>query len=109
MMLSFGSCLMISLTTVSPPMPESNTPIGADRVTSPGKSRPHSQPPLGGADLNVRIEVGEICGDVSVSAGKEVVEHDHRDPILEMRASCPHAIGEVLVSWSEVYDRLTGG
>jgi len=33
-MLSWGSCLIISRTTVRPPIPESNTPIGAEFVTA---------------------------------------------------------------------------
>src|SRR5688572_21157590 len=48
-------------------------------------------------DVNVGVEVSEVCGNPGIGAGKEMIEHDGGEPILEMGAACLSPIGKVLV------------
>src|SRR5687768_3354244 len=108
MMLSFGSCRMSSRTTVRPPMPESKTPMGAAFVMLPRKTRENSHASIGCADLNVRVEVCEISRYECVGARKEMIEHDDRNPVLEVCPPRAHPIRQVLVPRSIVDDRQPG-
>src|SRR5882762_3805344 len=64
--------------TVSPPIPESNTPSGAlfmDRNADADAARKH-------ADLEIRWKVAQVRGDVRLGAGKEMIEDPQHEPVL---------------------------
>ena len=79
MMLSFGSWLIISRTTVSPPIPESKTPIGAVLLTgiarmhirrrsAESRGEPYDEV---AEELNVRINKSQRRPEISSLHGAE--------------------------------------
>src|SRR4029077_8801950 len=77
---SFGRRSKRARATVSPPIPESNTPSGAlfmDRYApadAPGER----------ADFEIGREIAQVGGDVGLGAGKKMIEDPQPQPILDL-------------------------
>src|SRR6266576_264001 len=75
---SRGSRSNSARATVSPPIPESNTPSGAlfmegDRDADAARN---------GLHLEIGREIAQMRGDVRLGAGEEVIEDPQHEPIL---------------------------
>jgi len=104
---------MSSCATVSPPMPESKTPIGAELpftvLALPHDARGNLDAAACSAHVHVGVEVGEVCSDPCIRAGKEMIEYDRRDPVFEVSTSGAPAVGEILVLGLSDCLRQSGG
>src|SRR6185312_10532427 len=96
MMSSCGNWRMSSRTTVRPPIPESNTPMGASDCMCVGicvKDRSKCERGTNGGAVrgwghrDVGLEVPEIRGDIGISAGNYVIEYQSRNPVFIMRST----------------------
>src|SRR6185312_17487421 len=107
MMSSCGNWRMSSRTTVRPPIPESNTPMGASDCMCVGicvKSRSKCERGADGGAVggwghrDVGLEVPEIRGDIRIGAGNNVIEYQRRDPVFVMRSTRTDARDEPVLS-----------
>src|ERR1700761_4491303 len=83
-MSSSGSWSMMARATVSPPTPESNTPMGASALLMSTQLLPRCRaPPLPGLAFRVRQQVrGEHAGDPAAEVslpGPPAADVEHRD------------------------------
>src|SRR5882672_2627329 len=79
---SCGSRSNSARATVSPPMPESNTPSGALFMDWNGDANAARKR----ADLEIRWEVLKMGGDVRLCAREEVIEDPQYEPVLHFLA-----------------------
>src|SRR5882672_5988900 len=88
-MLSWGNWRMIACATVSPPIPESKTPIGRDddMARLPGNPERELYGPRRRPQRNFARQVPEQRGDISVRGREEMIRDQDGDPVLEVRAS----------------------
>src|SRR5882762_5621875 len=88
-MLSLGNWCMIACATVSPPIPESKTPMGRDddMTRLPGDAERELDRPRRRAQRNFARQVPEQRGDVSVRGREEMIRDQNGDPVLEVRAA----------------------
>src|SRR5689334_15586697 len=100
MTLSWGSCLITSCATVSPPMPESKTPTGAvadldvTMPESPADRRAHRRAATRhDAHREAGRNVPQVRRDEGVGAGEKMIRHDDGHPILDVRVARPDLVG----------------
>ena len=78
---------MTSCATVRPPMPESNTPTGAELRHHHLSDAVIAVPPPCGSrrSREARGNVPQVRGDERVGAGEQMIGDEQRDPVLDVR------------------------
>src|SRR2546425_4131884 len=77
---SCGRCSNRARATVSPPIPESNTPSGALFM----QGYAHADAAWERADFEVGREIAQVGRDVGLGGRKEMIEDPQHEPVLDL-------------------------